>query len=97
MKAYCIVYESVDDAAAFDQYRSQVMPTLDPYQGRFIVRGGAFTVLEGEMPHQRVVILEFPSREKAEGWYHSPAYQRILPLRIGAARCQFVVVDGIEA
>jgi uncharacterized protein (DUF1330 family) len=97
MKAYCIVYESVDDPKLFEQYRSQVMPTIEAYQGRFIVRGGAFAVLEGEMPHQRVVILEFPSREKADAWYHSPAYQRILPLRTGAAHCQFIVVDGTES
>jgi len=97
MKTYCIVYESVDDPKLFEQYRSQVMPTIEAYQGRFIVRGGAFTVLEGEMPHQRVAILEFPSREKAEEWYRSPAYQRILPLRTGAARCQFIMVDGLDA
>ncbi len=95
MKAYCIVYETIDDPKPFEEYRSQVMPTLDAYEGRFIVRGGTFTALEGEMPYQRIAVLEFPSREKAEGWYNSPAYQRILPLRLKAAHCQFVIVDGI--
>jgi uncharacterized protein (DUF1330 family) len=96
MKAYCIVYENVDDPKQFDEYRKQVMPTIEAFGGRFVVRGGKFTVLEGELPFQRVVILEFPSREKAEGWYNSPAYQKILPLRHKSARCQFVVVDGFE-
>jgi len=53
-------------------------------------------VLEGEWPHERTVILEFPSREKAEAWYHSPAYQKILPLRLNAAHSQFIVVDGVD-
>jgi uncharacterized protein (DUF1330 family) len=97
MKAYCIVYETIQDQEMFDQYRRQVMPTIEAHDGRFLVRGGAFTTLEGEMPYQRIAVLEFPSREKAEAWYHSPAYQRILPLRTGAAHCQFILADGLPA
>jgi len=96
MKAYCIVYETIDDPQMFEQYRSQVMPTIEAHDGRFLVRGGAFTALEGEMPFERIAVLEFPSRAKAEAWYHSPEYQRILPLRTGAARCQFILADGIQ-
>jgi uncharacterized protein (DUF1330 family) len=96
MKAYCIVYEIVDDPAVFEDYRRQVLATIQAHNGRFLVRGGAFTTLEGEMPYERVAMLEFPSREAAERWYHSPEYQRILPLRTQASRSQFIVVDGIE-
>jgi uncharacterized protein (DUF1330 family) len=96
VKAYCIVYEVVDDPTPFEEYRRQVMPTIQAHGGRFLVRGGAFTALEGEMPYQRIAMLEFPSRAKAEEWYHSPEYQRILPLRTQSARCQFILVDGIE-
>lgn len=95
MKAYCIVYEVIDDKEMFETYRAQVMPTIEKHGGRFLVRGGAFTVLEGEMPFERIAMLEFPSRQAAETWYHSPEYQRILPYRLNASRCQFVVVDGI--
>jgi len=71
------------------------MPTIEAYGGRFLVRGGKFTVLEGDMPFTRIAVLEFPSRQMAEDWYRSPAYQRILPLRTQAGRCQFVVADGV--
>src|SRR5688572_29510009 len=53
MKALCIVYSNVDDWESFDRYRSRVMPTLEPFGARFLVRGGAFTVVEGEMPFER--------------------------------------------
>jgi uncharacterized protein (DUF1330 family) len=96
VKAYCIVYETVDDPESFEAYRRQVLPTIEAHAGRFIVRGGAFTTLEGEMPYQRIAVLEFPSRAAAESWYSSPEYQRILPLRTRAARCQFIIVDGVE-
>ena len=82
MKAYCIVYERLHDLKMFDEYRKQVMPTIEAYGGKFLVRGGKFTALEGEMPFERIAMLEFPSRKAAEDWYHSPAYQKILPLRL---------------
>ena len=95
MKVYCIVYEVIHDPKMFETYRAQVIPTMEAYGGKFLVRGGKFTVLEGDMPFDRIAVLEFPSREKAETWYHSPEYQKILPYRIDATRCQFIVVDGI--
>jgi uncharacterized protein (DUF1330 family) len=96
MRAYCIVYERLHDPETFAEYRAQVMATLAAFGGRFLVRGGAFTVLEGDMPYDRIAMLEFPSRTAAEDWYASPAYQRVLPLRVAATTSQFIVVDGIE-
>ena len=52
------------------------------------------TVLEGSWPHQRTVVIEFPSRKDAEAWYRSPAYQKILPLRLKAAKANFIIIDG---
>ena len=97
MKAYCIVYERrLRDQKMFDEYRKQVMPTIEAYGGKFLVRGGKFTALEGEMPFDRIAVLEFPSRKAAEDWYHSPAYQKILPLRLNSMDAQFIVVDGVD-
>jgi len=94
--AYCIVYEIVDDPTPFEEYRTQVLPTIEAHGGRFLVRGGAFTALEGDMPYERIAMLEFPTRAAAEAWYHSPEYQRILPLRLRSSRSQFILADGIE-
>jgi uncharacterized protein (DUF1330 family) len=94
MSAYVVVQESVTDQAMFDAYRKDVMPTIAAHGGRFIVRGGAMTVLEGEWPLPRLVILEFPSRQAAEAWYRSPAYQKILPLRLKSCTGNLVIVDG---
>jgi len=94
MKAYAIVQETVTDQAKFDTYRAGVVATLEPFGGKFVVRGGRLTIVEGEWPHPRLVVIEFPSREAAEGWYRSPAYQKLLPLRLGSAAGNFVIVDG---
>jgi uncharacterized protein (DUF1330 family) len=51
-------------------------------------------VVEGEWPHPRLVVIEFASRQAAEGWYRSPAYQELLPLRLGSSVGNLVIVDG---
>jgi len=94
MKAYAIVQETIRDQGMFETYRSAVVATLEPFGGKFVVRGGKLTVVEGEWPHPRLVVIEFPSRADAEAWYRSPAYQKILPLRLKSADGNFVIVDG---
>jgi uncharacterized protein (DUF1330 family) len=76
MKAYVIAAETVNDSARFDLYREQVPATLAPFGGRFVVRGANLTVLEGEWPHPRLVIIEFP-RPAADHWYKSAEYRKI--------------------
>jgi len=94
MSAYVVVQEDIKDEAMFDRYRKQVMPTIAAHGGKFIVRGGKLTVLEGQWPMPRFVIIEFPSRQAAEGWYRSPEYQKILPLRLKSGTGNLIIVDG---
>ena len=94
MRAYAIVQEDVHDLKTFDEYRKDVIATLEPFRGRFLVRGGKVTTLEGDWMPERTVVIEFPSRADAEGWYHSPAYQKILPLRLKASSSHFFICDG---
>ena len=94
MSAYVVVQEDIRDEATFAEYRKQVMPTIAAHGGKFIVRGGKLTVLEGAWPWPRTVIVEFPSRAAAEGWYRSPQYQKILPLRLKSGTGNLVIVDG---
>ena len=96
MAAYVIVQENLTgDQAPFEEYRKHVIASFEPFGGKFLARGGKLTVLEGEWPFERSVILEFPSREKAEAWYHSPAYQKILPLRLKCMSSNFIIMDGV--
>jgi uncharacterized protein (DUF1330 family) len=94
MKAYVIAVETVHDEAMFATYRQQVMPTIEAFGGRFVVRGGTLTVLEGDWPHRRTVVIEFPSRDAAEGWYGSGAYQKVIDLRKNSSDGALVIVDG---
>lgn len=97
MKAYVIAAETVSDPAMFDLYRKEVPATLAPFGGQFVVRGANFTVLEGEWPHPRLVIIEFPSRAAAEDWYKSEAYRKIISLRLESSAGNLIIVDGFAA
>ena len=96
MRAYVIVQVTIKDQKMFADYRKDVAATITASGGHFVVRGGHLTVVEGEWPHQRTVIIEFPSRAAAEGWYQSPVYQKLLPLRLGSSVGNFVIVDGAD-
>jgi uncharacterized protein (DUF1330 family) len=94
MKAFVIAAETVKDDAMFADYRTAVPATLEAFGGKFIARGGALTSLEGEWPHPRLVIIEFPSRAAAEGWYSSADYQKIISLRLKSSVGNLIIVDG---
>ena len=95
MKSYVIAAETISDDAMFGEYRKLVTSTIEQFGGQVIVRGGKFSLMEGDWPHRRVAIIEFPSREAAEGWYQSPEYQRIIPLRKNSTAGVLVIVDGV--
>ena len=94
MKAYVIAAETVNDQAMFDIYRKEVVGTIAPFGGQFIVRGGTLTVLEGEWRHPRLVIIEFPTRDAAERWYNSAEYQEVISLRQNSSVGNVIIVDG---
>ena len=94
MPAYVIAQIEVTDQAAYDEYGKGVRATIAAHGGRFLVRGGAVEVLEGDFIPKRVVVLEFPDAEAARRWYRSPEYQPLLALRKRASRASLYVVEG---
>ena len=97
MAAYLIANVDVQDQARYDNYRRHVLPTVEAYGGRFLVRAGPFEVVEGDWQPKRLVILEFPDMATAKRWYASPEYQEVVKDRWAATKSQAVFVDGITA
>jgi uncharacterized protein (DUF1330 family) len=97
MTTYAIAHlRTVETGPAIVEYLERIDATLVPFEGRFVVHGAAPEVLEGEFPGHLVVI-GFPSREQARGWYDSPAYREILPLRLEHSTGAAFLVDGVGA
>jgi uncharacterized protein (DUF1330 family) len=95
MPAYVIVETDVTDPDRYDQYKAATPAAIAAGGGRFLVRGGELTVLEGDWQPSRLVVLEFEDLAAAERWYESEAYQAAKKLREGAARMRMVAVAGL--
>jgi uncharacterized protein (DUF1330 family) len=95
MAVYAVVNVRVTDPARYEEYRAEVPATIERYGGRYLARGGAVEVLEGDWDPQRLVVLEFESMERFRDWYDSPEYAPLRRLRGEAAATQFAVVEGL--
>jgi uncharacterized protein (DUF1330 family) len=95
MPAYIISDVSIRDAAAFEIYRARAADSIAQHGGSYLVRGGAFEVLEGEWLPQAIIIAEFPDMDAARVWYRSREYARALEVRDQALRRNLIVVEGL--
>jgi len=94
MPVYMIFNETVTNPAVFEEYRKQAGPMILSYGGKYVVRGGGVTNLEGEPGLDRVVIIEWESMEAAKRFYFSPEYQALVKIRQTATVGTAAIVEG---
>jgi uncharacterized protein (DUF1330 family) len=68
MKAYLVLDLTVNDINGFRKYIVEIPACIAKHSGQYIVRGVQPTIIEGDWKPERVVIIEFPSRAKAEAF-----------------------------
>jgi uncharacterized protein (DUF1330 family) len=96
MPAYVIAsVRSAHDADALAEYRRRNTEAVAAHGGRFLARGGATEVLEGDWDPLRVVVIEFDDMDAARAWYRSDAYQEAIPIRRGASETDIILVGGV--
>jgi uncharacterized protein (DUF1330 family) len=94
--AYVIAHVDVRDPVRYEDYRKMVGPTLTAYGGRFVARGGNVTILEGDWQPKRLVIVEFPSVERAQAWWNSPEYAPAKALRQATSVGTLLILEGVQ-
>ena len=95
MPAYVIVEVSISDPVEYEEYKKLTPATIAAYGGRFVVRGSKTESLEGNWNPERLVVLEFPSVERAKEWWKSEEYSKAKEIRHRAASTKMIVVNGI--
>ena len=95
MSAYVIVQVRVEDPVRYEDYKKMAAASLTRFDGRFLVRGGPVQTLEGEWSPTRLVILEFPSAERAREWWSSEPYAPAKRLRQETATTQMILAEGV--
>ncbi|MGE9773816.1 DUF1330 domain-containing protein [Acinetobacter baumannii] len=74
MSAYWIAHVTIHDMEQYKQYMATAPQAFQKYGAKFLARGGASEVLEGQ-EFERHVVIEFPDMETARECYFSPEYQ----------------------
>lgn len=96
MAAYIIAELTVHNPERYADYTKHTPKLVAAHGGKFLVRGGDPKGLEGSEVKPRIVVLEFPDMDTLLGWYNSPEYQAIIPIRQEASDSRLMAVHGAE-
>ena len=94
MKAYVIVEVSITDKIIYEEYKKLTPAAIDAFDGKFIVRGGRTETLEGDWQPEKMVVVEFPSVERAKEWWSSDQYSKAKAIRQQSAHTKMLIVEG---
>lgn len=94
MPGYVIFNADVTDAAAYEEFKSLAEVAIGRHGGRYLVRGGALDVPEGDW-HSRLVLLEFPSFDAATAFYRSEEYRAAQAVRLRCATSRLAIAEGV--
>lgn len=97
MSAFLVVDITVHDPDLYMDYVRKAPPFIEKHGGIYRVRGGEVETQEGSWSPQRLVVVEFPSREKAREFLADPGYRTVAAIRHQAATTNMVVADGWSA
>jgi uncharacterized protein (DUF1330 family) len=96
MRAYVIFDVEIHDVSKYQEFMKGVKPALEAAGARYLARGGAYKVYEGDWQPRRIVVLEFPSVSAWEAFYTGPVYQGLKAVRDACSSARLVSVEGLE-
>ena len=93
--AYLIAQLRVTNSENYKEYIEKVPEIIKKYDGEYLARGGEYTVVEGEDNYPRIILIKFPSYEKALEWYHSDDYKPTKQIRLDNSEGTNIIIKGI--
>ena len=94
--AYVIATVAVADPVIYEAYKRLSSNAIKSHGAEICVRGGAVEVLEGDWTPERVVVLKFPSLDRARAFHDSVEYRLARKAREGIAVMRMIVVEGVN-
>jgi uncharacterized protein (DUF1330 family) len=95
MPAYVLAEIEITNPDGYKEYTKVVPATIEQYGGKFLHRGGAVTLFEGDWPERRRVLLEFPTPEAAQKWWDSTEYAKPKEMRKAASKGRLLLLHGL--
>lgn len=98
MAAYLMadVFASDMDKYRDSGYLAAVPEIAARFGGRYLARGGAMEVLEGDWRPTRMVIIEFPNMADLKAFYESAEYAPWRAIRRGLTESKMVALEGLS-
>ena len=94
-KGYWIARVDVHNDEGYKVYAQANPAIFGKFGGKFVVRAGKYTAVEGQS-RSRNVVIEFPDYDTAMACYNSPEYQDNIKRRIPNSTGELVIVEGFD-
>ena len=91
---YVINQIEVTDPAGFKAYADQQEVLIKKHGGRFIVRGGSVTAIEGKAP-KRITEYVFEDTEHFKAWQNEPEQKELSARRDKTSKFNAFAVEGL--
>lgn len=95
MAAYLIFDVEIRDMARYQEFMAGAKPALEAAGARYLARGGAHKVYEGDWEPRRIVLLEFPTAQAADDFYNGETYRKLKAIRDECSSARLVMVEGV--
>ena len=95
MSVYVIAQLTITDSRAYQRYLGEFVAVFSDCNGTLLAADARPDVVEGEWPHEKVVVMPFPSRDELDEWANSAAYRRISEDRRAGTRSTVLVARGL--
>jgi putative cofactor-binding repeat protein len=93
---YAIALNQLIDPEGYAKdYLPKARPAIQAHGGIYVAAGKG-TVITGDVPHDRVVVLRFESLDALKNWFNSSDYQAANAIGQKYAHYNIVAVDGVK-
>ena len=96
MKHYFLAQIKVNDPGEYDKYLEQVDEIFSKYNGEYLSIDESPALLEGDWNYSKFVLIKFNSKQDFKDWYYSNDYQKVLKHRLKAAKCDTILIKGLD-
>jgi uncharacterized protein (DUF1330 family) len=93
MSCYFIATITIHDSDRYQKYLDGFDEIFEKYRGIVVAVDEDPTILEGDWPCSRTVLIRFPSEDEAKRWYESPEYQELATHRHRASDANIVLIE----
>lgn len=93
MACFIIAQIDIHDRDAYRAYLDGYDEIFAKYRGRVLIVEEKPTVLEGEWPWTRTVLIRFPDEAEARRWFESDEYQALAAHRRNASTANIILVN----